>query len=129
MKRAKEIKLRKLDRRYKEALATFEAFRRLGIPSDDIFFRVGNVIGYGPNTLYVEAQQGERTFVVTIDRFLTESPEEIVAMGRAAGEAWNAAAEHETQTIIRNSKIFRQGVQLVLAMVEKGFVLSQDRLN
>lgn len=113
---------------FEAMLATFEAFRRLGFPADDIFAAWGE---RGPQPAMVLRSQG-REFVVTfplVHRDLPKTTDEFI-------EGWKAAANHwasNGMTAAQRRQLFDEHMPeeqfraLGVALVMKGFNVEIER--
>jgi len=119
----------------REWLFTFEAFRRLGFGSEDIFFECqpqGRVL-MADNTMIeagkpiiqcVLVTQGKR-FAVTLEP--VDIPAELIHTAfEAASKLWNESDfDEETDRMWRQSLACQRGLQLIMAIQAKGIQIPE----
>lgn len=123
---------------YREALSIFEAFRRLGFRADDIYFQVGGhidkpevvaspsgprTVGPGYQAIVVLMSQGLRFDAVV--GFLDQEPATIEETWQALAQAImdGHVASADLDRLWAESEAFAHGIQLIFALLKKGFVL------
>lgn len=105
-----------------EALMAHEAFRRLGFPPDDIF------VGLEDGQMLVVPVRGDLRFNLEVGAF-EGTREEWLAAWDLAVQTWRAMPETECKEMWEASKVKAKGVDLVIAMVVKGFHFSEGLVN
>ncbi len=104
-----------------ELWALFELFRRLGFPSDDIYF-VPEALDQSQTlvTVGMAIVQGDKRFIVTLD--LCTETEETVRRWPAFAESINTKAQKEL-AMMWNSAVFgpKRAPDIIFAMQGKGF--------
>ena len=104
---------------FKEALAAFEAFRRLGFSSDNISFVVKPE--EAKSFIYMRLYEQDKDFIYGCG-ILPYKPEVIQAMWQAVGSLWNKHMTlQQRKAIYDKSLVRKQGVQLLIRLQEKGF--------
>ncbi len=107
----------------KEGLAYHEAFRKLGFPSEEIYFaHTDGKDGQGIALAIVLLAQNLR-FTCTIHTGLHEPLKQIQDRWSAATEAWNKADDDDLDEIWTASEVCRNKVAFIAAMQSKGFRL------
>jgi hypothetical protein len=114
------MKLAELHPIWKEALACFEALRRLGFVSDDIYMArhtdgrmklVVLSVSYG---LIANPMCGDKF------AFKARPIEEVMSEWAEAAELWNHGTDEERQSLWEQSLIGRHGVALVTDLLRYG---------
>jgi len=102
----------------KEAWAIYEAFRRFGLSSDQIFLILTN------DRIFMQAVQEEKEFGILLG-FITPdlTTKEIEQEWAEACQAIKTATYPDLKQVWENSKIYSRLADVVLAMEEKGFKL------
>jgi hypothetical protein len=106
------------------ALATFEAFRRLGFVAEDIYFsvRMGSATGLKERGVGIQLQVRGREFAVYAGS-LDGNDDEKIAIWKAAARRWSTCAEEERQEVWAESGLGNLGVALILGLAEKGILI------
>lgn len=111
----------------REALATFNALRRLGFLAEDIYFHIGSAV-QGAHQVCIVLKTQEKQFVVDLG-FIQADREKIAA-------AWNELAEacqdqqidsEQLSRMWQQSAIYNDPAALVTALINKGFYLPKAR--
>ena len=105
----------------RELLAVFEAWRKLGFTSDQIYAlpeAIAPDAGLVP-ALVLRAQG--RQFIITAPAPFPKA--EFVDAWIKAAEAWNKGTDEERDVVWRGSVVYKHAVPLVTAMIAKGFNL------
>lgn len=111
---------------WKEVMACFEALRRLGFSSDDLYMsrapdgRLGMLVR-SENYLLIANPPGENAFA-----FKGRPDDEIEKEWREAASLWNAAAaddKAEVRSLWESSSIYRQGVFLAMDLKRHGILI------
>lgn len=104
-----------------EALATHETFRTLGYSADDIYLKPE------PNRLFVVLRHGGKDFVVDLGEHDIGDVNKLITLWKYATAWWNA---HAHLAVVKNmfeqSKIRREAVQIIAAMVLNGFPVKKS---
>lgn len=120
------MKLKDLQPSIKELLAIFEALRKLGFNSEDIFFTT-----HDGNIPCVVLKQGSKEVALTTgipfqDHGVTNFHNELTN----AADIWNEqATDNERDQIFMNSKVFKNGIQLVLTLLNEKIILPSNIEN
>lgn len=104
----------------KEALCLFEAFRRCGYPSDDIYLVYGNDVN-GINGLFVEAHWGDGRFTATAGPW-DGQPDSLSAEWEDAAFLWNNGNASEIDPLWLVSHVRNHAVAFALALSERGLL-------
>lgn len=124
------LKLADIQEPFREMLACFEAFRRVGISPNDIFAGMQPGSGRRKTRAYLVAKQVELSFTVMCeDGQCPETPEAFSAAWIAAGEWWNTATEGEQMEIWSQSEVRTRIGSLIRAMRNKGFEVGSEALR
>ena len=78
------------------ALAVYEAFRRLKLEPDEIFFWIGGE--EPPYSIVMLAKRGEKEAAIKVGD-LSESREEIIGAWKRAARDWNSTTDAERQAV------------------------------
>lgn len=97
-------------------LGFFEALRRLGIPSDDIF-----VAFYNGGELFTTVKQPGRTFNASISEGVKVDHVAYLKVWKEVAAWWNARDDVERQKLWEKNR--PPSVQLVVALKMKGFTI------
>lgn len=105
-----------------EAWAVFEALRRLGFSSDDIFFQVGGEVSRGMYQICIVLRAQNREFTA-IPCAVQGDPEEIEQQWLQFAQAVvnGTVAETELSAIWKNSQALLGAASLCAALLRKGF--------
>lgn len=104
-----------------QALAVFEAFRRLGFTSDEIFFTLDSV------HVFMTLRTQGREFVITCGPYGPLTPREATDQWNEMAREWNGPmTETERQRIWGQSFIFNQGGDLIRGLVRKGIQIPKQ---
>ena len=123
--------LRRFPRVLQEAWAYFEALRRLGFRSDDIYFGTGLGIPDGlPNAsaavscMFVILRMHDKEFIINVGPYSGDAEmQEKIWLQIVAGVADGTYDEEELQIIWDNSKASRRSVDFIVALHEKGIAM------
>jgi hypothetical protein len=116
------MKLLELEQYLLEALSYFEAFRRLGFRSDDIYLAIGG--REAPVIVQIVLQAQGKSFSCNV-AVVPKSRDEVQAAWKMAAEIWNTAAEEERKMVWRKSHVLRNSVDFLAALISKGFSIRQ----
>lgn len=117
-------------RAYRESLGVFEALRRLGFSSDDIYFMVAGANEQGPKqTVMVLRTQGKEFKVIT--GYLEGSVEEIQDTWVEIATALNdkKIPQEQLDASWRSCMLYLRAAEFVAALVKKGFELPKVQLK
>lgn len=108
----------------KEAMCLFEAFRRVGYPSDDIFLIYGYDAEHKP-CLFIEARWKGETFTMCAGEW-HDDPDGLVSQWEEATGLWNGGGVHteDHTTLWESSWILRNSLKFVTALTEQGMLRS-----
>ena len=106
------------------ALATFEAFRRLGFVADDIYFAArmrsaGNPEEHGIGILL--RVRGREFGVYSGDLDLPR--DQAIVMWKAAAHRWATCSEAERQSVWQESGLAAMGVPMIVGLAQKGIFI------
>lgn len=99
-------------------LAIFEALRRLGIPSDDIY-----VAFYNGGELFTEVRQGDLRFYISISQGQKLDGRAYEVLWVEKTKDWNEGPEDLRQEIYFKNLPPGFGVSLIMGLKDKGFVI------
>ena len=104
---------------YEMQLAVFEALRRLGFTSDEIYAGYNN--GQPVTVLKAQGKQFVLNYPKAVD--VPQTAEEYVAGWQEACEAWNSKMDNTERTRIFEERflVVGEAVQLLEALSRKGF--------
>jgi hypothetical protein len=105
-----------------EAIAIWELMRRMGFPSDDIYFGTEHAGGRGMIGIRVEAHQGEKRFPIRVG--ITKlSVKKAERKWKALANEWNADStpEEDRRSIYQNSIAWNRGPEMLIKFTLAGF--------
>jgi len=102
----------------RQQLAVFEAFRKLGFPSDDIY-----VAFYNGGELFTTLKQGGKEFNVTISKGEKVDAEAYQKVWLAESERWNTSMTNKERDEIYFGEFTEVKLaELAVVLLAKGFV-------
>jgi len=120
------VRLYELKPYYREALAYYEAFRRLDYPTEDILFTVMNT--EDPKVIQMTLRARGREFVCNVAKTYDDI-EELGAGWKIALDSWKNSPVDEQHAIWRRSYIVRNAVEFSMTMVARGFRVDPSKLT
>lgn len=109
---------------YREALAVFAAYRRLGFATENIFFVAAPEEETTCIYMLLRCQGKDFTFGCGV---VSHDAETVHKTWQAVGALWNKTLTHEEQDrIYKKSLVSRNGLQLLIGLQEKGFKIPND---
>lgn len=115
----------------RECLAVFEALRRCGFSSDDIYFVRAIARDTGRINLAVQLQAQGRVYTVTCGE-LPLPTDELKAAFNAASAWWNGPDAGTTdpngpwRQLWEASNVYKNSVEFLAALIAKGFTLPRS---
>lgn len=110
---------------YREALAAWEAYRRLGFEAEEITFVVQPYDTH--NGILMQLNTQNKTFAYGCGGVI-DKPENIHGVWQHIGTIWNEKlTEKQRHKIYLESKVRKQAVQLLIALNQKGFDIPYEK--
>jgi hypothetical protein len=111
---------------YQECLGIFEAFRKLGYKSDDIYFV--SAIGGDHITVYIMLKAEGKEFTCVVGP-MEGSREEIEKGWVHASNWWNTTTDSNRREVWLNSGVYKHKFDFLMALHAKGFTPADNKLN
>lgn len=109
---------------YREALAVFAAYRRLGFPTDSIHFVAAPE--EKKTLLFMQLRYQGKDFIYGCG-VVPHSAQLVYTLWQEIGRLWNEVLTREEQaSIYKNALVSREGLKFITALYEKGFKIPYD---
>ncbi len=120
----KRMRLQDYPQSYRDALAHWGAFRKLGFSADEIFFGFGPV-SYEPDIMHVQLVTQGKTFTTVVAQLPGASRAKVIRQWAAISKLYNVAPDEDREVVHRGHLIGSSQdyfVTFAQAIIAKGII-------